>query len=124
MSVEGAPHVIARPEVAGAGDDLARVIGLYRIVFQRAPKPLEIQLAMQFVATEAKNQPAQSPAEQKAKNGLVATGKKSGKGKGNGRYDSMSAIQNQGDVVERRPLTAWETYAQALLFSNEASYVN
>ena len=34
------------------------------------------------------------------------------------------AIQNEGEVVDRRPLTAWETYAQALLFSNEAAYVN
>ena len=34
------------------------------------------------------------------------------------------AIQNEGEIVERKPLTAWETYAQALLFSNEAAYVN
>jgi len=26
--------------------------------------------------------------------------------------------------VERRPQTPWENYAQALLLSNEASYVN
>ncbi len=123
MSVDVARRVVARPEVAAASDDLARVIGLYRVVFQRAPKPLEIQLAMQFVATEAKNQPTESPADTNAKNARVA-GKRLGKNKGTGRYDSMNAIQNQGDIVERKPLTAWETYAQALLFSNEASYVN
>ena len=27
------------------------------------------------------------------------------------------AIQNEGEIVERKPLTAWETYAQALLFA-------
>jgi hypothetical protein len=39
-------------------------------------------------------------------------------------YESMRPIQNLGDKVERRPLTPWETYAQALLFTNEAAYVN
>ena len=123
MSVDVARRIVARAEVAGAGDDLARIIGLYRVVFQRAPKPVEIQLAMQFVTIEAKNQPTQSPAEEKAANGRIAS-RKSGKSKGTGRYDSMNAIQNQGNLVERRPLTAWETYTQALLFSNEASYIN
>jgi hypothetical protein len=40
--------------------------------------------------------------------------------RGNGR----SAIRNEGDRVDRRPLTPWEQYAQALLFSNELVYVN
>ena len=33
-------------------------------------------------------------------------------------------IQNAGDIVERKPLSPLETYAQALLLSNEASYLN
>ena len=40
--------------------------------------------------------------------------------KANGR----AAIRNEGEVVERKPLTPWEQYAQALLFSNELVYVN
>jgi hypothetical protein len=122
MSVDIARRVVARPEVAGQGDDLARLIALYRVIFQRAPKPAEIQLALQFVQTEVKNQPAQSPAEEKGKNARTAS--RRGNNKGNGRYDSMNAIQNKGDMIERKPLTPWETYAQALLLSNEASYIN
>jgi hypothetical protein len=39
----------------------------------------------------------------------------------NGKF---GAIQNSGEYVEKRPLTGWEAYAQALLFSNELAYVN
>ena len=41
-----------------------------------------------------------------------------------GRNDGNRAIRNEGDYVERKPLTPWETYIQALLLSNEAAYVN
>ena len=38
--------------------------------------------------------------------------------------DTMGSIQNEGSIVERKPLDMWETYVQALLLSNEAAYVN
>ena len=41
-----------------------------------------------------------------------------------GRNDGNRAIRNEGAYVERKPLTPWETYVQALLLSNEAAYVN
>ena len=41
-----------------------------------------------------------------------------------GRNDGAKAIQNKGKLVERRPLTPYETYAHALLHSNEASNNN
>ena len=40
------------------------------------------------------------------------------------RNDGKRAIQNEGEVIERRPLSPWETYTQVLLISNEAAYVN
>ena len=36
----------------------------------------------------------------------------------------FGAIQNEGELVSRAPLSPWEAYAQALLFSNELAYVN
>ena len=33
-------------------------------------------------------------------------------------------IINDGDIIERRPLSIWESYAHAILFSNESAYVN
>jgi mono/diheme cytochrome c family protein len=124
MSVDVARRVVARPEITSAADELGQVIALYRVIFQRAPRPPEIQLAMQFVDLEAKNQPAQSPAEQKVTNARLENRKNKRKNQGNGRYDGMKPIQNQGDLVERKSLTPLETYAQALLLSNEASYIN
>ena len=38
--------------------------------------------------------------------------------------DTMGAIQNEGTMIERKPLDMWETYVQALLLSNESAYVN
>jgi hypothetical protein len=125
MSVDVARRVVARPEVARATDGLSMVVALYNIIFQRNPQPIEIQMAMQFVAKETKNQPQLSPAEQKAggdANGKLA--RRQTNAGGGKRYEGTKAIQNEGDLVDRKPLTPWETYAQALLFSNEASYVN
>jgi len=79
---------------------------------------------MDFVNLEAKNQPTTSPAQEKAANARVENKRKKNKQQGNGRYDGMNPIQNEGDLVERKSLTPLETYAQALLLSNEASYVN
>jgi hypothetical protein len=121
MAVDVARRIVARPEVAEAKDDLGKVFALYRVIFQRNPKPMEIQLALQFVGTETKDQPNEAPVAV-SKSAMRQTGRKGGGGKGYG--DSARAIQNQGEIVERKPLTPWETYAQALLFSNEASYVN
>ena len=33
-------------------------------------------------------------------------------------------IRNEGELVERTPLTPWEALAQSLLFTNEIVYVN
>jgi mono/diheme cytochrome c family protein len=127
MSVDVARRIVARPEVYGANDTLSRVIGLYRVIFQRNPTQREISLGIDFVAAEARNQPKTTPTAQTADdNGkpnarLTANnGKKGGKR----RAEATRPIENEGEIIERKPLTPWETYAQALLFSNEASYIN
>jgi hypothetical protein len=121
MAVDVARRVAARPEITGAYDDLARVINLYRIVFQRNPTKVEIDMAMKFVRGEnnAQTQVAAAPVDAKATGKVAAKRDEMRMSR-----DGTKAIQNVGLVVERRPLTPWETYAQALLFSNEAAYVN
>jgi hypothetical protein len=37
---------------------------------------------------------------------------------------ATAAIQNEGEMVQRVAFSPWETLVQALLFSNEAAYVN
>lgn len=124
MSVDVARRVVARGEVAGHSDVQGQIIALYHVIFQRDPKPEEIKLAVEFVGVEVQNQPTQSPAEQKALASRAENRRKKNNNAGNRRYDGMTPIQNKGDLVERKPLTPMETYAQALLLSNEASYVN
>jgi hypothetical protein len=126
MSVDVARRVVARPEVAGATDAISKIVGIYNIVFQRNPVPREIQMAVQFVGKEGQKQPTLSPAEQKGNANDKPGARLSRKQQGGGgkRYDGTQAIKNEGEYVERTPLSPWETYTQALLMSNEASYIN
>jgi mono/diheme cytochrome c family protein len=123
MSVDVARRIVARPEVTDAADQDGQIAALYQVIFQRSPQARELQLAKQFVEVETANQPTVSPAEQKNLTARIEA-KRAKVKKGNGRYDSTEPIKNEGELVERKPLTPLETYAQALLFSNEASYVN
>ena len=127
MVVDVARRVVARPEVVGARNDIDRIFMIYRVIFQRTPKPYEIQIGRQFISSEqlasvhfgsdtAQQDKDQALLAQKVKQ-KIEQKKKAGNA-------AMRAIQNTGDLVERKQLTPWETYAQALLLSNEASYVN
>ena len=94
------------------GRDLRRITALYRIILQRAPTPEEYKKGLAFVQVESQDWGANNF---EAKN--VSKG-------GRNRMDGRASIKNEGFTVSRRPLNQWETYAQALLFSNEAAYVN
>ncbi len=92
--------------------DLSRISALYRIIFQRMPRKDEYKWGIEFVQAEAQDGSANTFAAK-----MINTG-------GRDRMNGRAAIKNDGFRVSRRPLNAWETYAQALLFSNEAAYVN
>jgi cytochrome c553 len=126
MSVDVARKVASRPEFMAATDDAGRVKAIYEVLYQRAPRPEEIAFAMDFVSEEKDNGEAQP-------NSAVADGRKTPgkfarkfqKANGGGKYaDSRRPVQNRGDYVERKALSAWELYTQALLFTNELAYVN
>jgi len=38
--------------------------------------------------------------------------------------DDRRGLHNEGEMVEKKELSLWEQYAQALLFTNEIVYVN
>ena len=125
MSIDVARRINARSDVADAPDNLSRIFAIYRVIFQRTPKPAEIQLALSFVGTEAKNQPEADEfqtegSQQKTERRRAALRMKQQQN----RQAAIRPIQNEGERVERKPLTPWETYTQALLLSNEAAYVN
>jgi hypothetical protein len=118
MAVDVARKVTQRPEFTAATDDAGRLRALYTILFQRAPSAQEAEMARQFLADNTSEDTAElNPADVKR---AMARAQK----KGPGRNDSQRPIQNVGQLVERKPLTAWELYTQALLFTNEVAYVN
>ncbi len=112
MSVDVTRRIVNRPEFTGARDDLGRISALYRIIFQRMPRPDEYKMGLAFVQVESQDWSANNFAAKNIKQG------------GGNRMDGRATIKNDGFRVSRRPLNQWETYTQALLFSNEAAYVN
>ncbi len=112
MSADIVRRITGRPEFTAAKDDLGRISAMYKIIFQRMPTKEEYAMALSFVKVEAQDTEANSYAYKPPRGG-------GGRG-----MDARAAIKNDGLRVARRPLNAWETYAQALLFSNEAAYVN
>jgi hypothetical protein len=114
MAVDVARRVTQRPEFLAAASDQGRVRALYQVLFQRDPQPREVTLAAAFFNA---HDPSKLKPEQTAAPKKKTQGKKM---KGNAK----EGIQNEGEMVERGPLTLWEEYAQALLFTNEIAYVN
>lgn len=125
MAIDVARGVIAQKEVAGARDALNRVIAIYKVLFQRQPKPEEITVAYSFLNHEDRTPAAMTDAQKKANEILQKKMEMAEDDNGgNVRNDGYKSIQNDGTYVVRKPLTAWESYAHALLLSNEAAYVN
>ena len=123
MAVDVARRVVARSEFARADNDLRRVFALYRIMFQRQPRPEEINMGISFVTKEkAKQSEVDAIAPQIAKKNAEIQKRVDDLAKRDN--DAKRAVQNQGEIVERKVLKPWEAYAHALLFANEAIYVN
>jgi hypothetical protein len=125
MAIDVARSVIARKEVAENPKALARVITIYEVLFQRQPRKEEIELAYQFVSKDERTAAVMTDAQKKINETLQKKMEASeGDAALTARNDGYKAIQNDGAYVVRKPLTSWETFAHALLLSNEAAYVN
>ncbi len=123
LAADVARRVVARSEFKRADTDLRRIFALYRIMFQRQPGPDEINLGTSFIQKEkAKQAEVDAIAPELAKkNAEIQKRVDDIKKRDN---DAKRAVQNEGEIVERKPLQPWEAYAHALLFANEAIYVN
>ncbi|MHA3774254.1 PSD1 and planctomycete cytochrome C domain-containing protein [Verrucomicrobiota bacterium sgz303538] len=136
LMVEIARRLLDRQEMAPADTDEKKIHALYWMIYQRPPKPDEVQLGLQFIASVnavpkpddqalasmgdakgamlgrraarlaqlKKQQPQKQPLQNPRRGGFV--------------------LENEGEKVDRRPLTSWEKYAHALLMANEAVYYN
>jgi hypothetical protein len=142
MAVDVARKVTSRPEFVEARDDAARVAALYEVLYQRKPRPEEVQYAQDFLSSAGAGGLADASGDSAAKQNTSArplTPKQlkraeelriakqrreaamARKAQANKR---RGGVQNEGQLVARKPLTPWEQYAQALLFTNEIAYVN
>ncbi|HLJ55627.1 MAG TPA: PSD1 and planctomycete cytochrome C domain-containing protein [Chthonomonadaceae bacterium] len=119
MSVDVARQVVARPEVASAPDDAGKVRAIYLILFQRSPKPEEVQWATDFLAAAAQVAVNDAPKRPGANRQSPRPAPK--RPPAGNRYGTL---RNDGLPVSRAPLTPWELYTQALLCANEFVYVN
>ncbi|MEZ0264337.1 MAG: DUF1553 domain-containing protein [Phycisphaerae bacterium] len=135
MSADVARKVVSRPEFVNAKDDYAKVRAIYQVIFQRAPRPEEVKMAADFynakVTTDkAKGvDPLASATGSKAEVAGREIAKKRAIAKKDdvmsaGKRNAKAGIKNDGEMVTRKPLSVWEQYTQALLFSNEIAYVN
>jgi len=128
MAIDVARKLAARPEIAKTFDNDEKVRWLYRILFQRLPRPDELAMAREF-RQQINGTVAEGPDPNLNAAADVRPGepprqrifRQMQKRRENGKF---GAIQNSGEMVERGPLNEWEAYAQALLFTNELSYVN
>jgi hypothetical protein len=99
------------------------ITAVFKIVLQRYPTVKERKMALDFLIKENKEQAnVKTGAET-----ITAQGKKLAEAKFKqlmNNKDPKRAIVNQGELVERVAFSPWETLIQALIFSNEAAYVN
>ncbi len=129
MAVDISRKLVARPEIQKAATTDEKVRWLYRIIYQRLPTDVELGFARNFLNqvqgsgtdTSAATTATITPAVSKVAVENAKASKDMTKRKSAGKF---GAIQNEGQLVDRRQQNAWEAYAQALLFSNEVAYVN
>ena len=143
LIVDVARKLLNRPEMSLAKTDAQRVHALYWMIYQRPPKPEEIQLGLGYIKTvSAPNEALQLAANTEAPPSAVSDPVKGKKGaaanasltpaqkkakaqaaNASARYGNIK-LTNSGEIVDRAPLNAWEKYAQALLMANEMVYYN
>jgi hypothetical protein len=143
LSVEVARAVAARPEFLGASSDEARVAVLYRVMFQRVPKPEEVRIAKEFVkkvagyidepVAQAKPKaPTTTPKVTKEEarammnKPLVPSTPAPGQAATKGATTiAGGVIVNVGEKISRKqPVSPWEMLAQAMICSNEFVYLD
>ena len=99
------------------------IVTAFKIVLQRTPSFEEKKNALQFLLTEAKLQDqvvqAVAPLTKEAQK-IAETRYKQNLNSNNNR----KAIVNQGNVTQRAAFSPWEALIQALIFTNEAAYIN
>lgn len=120
-------NIVKRPEVVqavGAERNTDKgITAIFRIVLQRSPTLLERQMALAFLVNEnQKQQQAVASSAQLTKEAADFANKKLKGAQTNN--NARKAIVNEGELTKRVAFSPWETLVQALIFANEAAYIN
>lgn len=120
-------NIVKRPEIVNAvsvqKDTDKGISAVYRLVLQRLPTPAERKRAIDFLVLENKMQAAiKADAAQMNKDASKLAEKKLQSAQN--AKTASAALVNEGELVQRVAFSPWEALVQALLFSNEAAYVN
>ena len=125
--VEQAKKLVALDSFENCTNDTTRIEFLYERIYQRLPRPEEIQLGLDFIT--------QTPLTEKSAEKILAASN-------NQNRPATRQERRQEIIQERRaerlgqnrpgnqqskkraPLTSWQEYAHALLQANEFSFVN
>jgi hypothetical protein len=125
MSIDVARSILKQPSVTKSTTPRDTIFAIYRIVLGRVPnKPGELETAYAFIGYEGREEARVVAAAKEMTEKAEKKAEERAKRAGQMADNAFSAIQNEGTTIERKPLTAWETFAHALLLSNEAAYVN
>jgi hypothetical protein len=129
LVVEQARNLVERPDVKGCRTDEERIRRVYEILYQRLPRPDEIQLGLDFLADASTPEDRPVPARTVAaapggKGDKVISFRADATIKAKREAALAAAAARQAGARDARPLNAWAEYAHALMLANEASFVN
>jgi hypothetical protein len=111
--IEQVKNILARPDFPKAAPDAEKVRFIFRTVFQRAPRPEELKLAEQFLASEA-------PQPKTSETPSIAIGQAAELE--NKLRRKAAAAGGAGAQIQ--PLNALERYTQIVLLTNELIFLN
>ncbi len=124
MSIDVARNILRQVMAAGSRNPRDLIYAIYRTVLGRTPTNQEYDEAVKFISYEGREENRVQIAAKEMTEKAAKKAEERAKRAGMLANNAQSAIQNEGEMIERKPLTAWETFAHALLLSNEAAYVN
>ncbi len=123
MIIEVVRNILNRSEFTQAATEGEKIIALYLIVLQRTPEMEEVDLSREFLKTVPAKRVAEKISEEQLMKIKSAANENDSK-KREKRIGKKEAVKNEGTLVMRTPLSAWEALAQSLIFLNETIYVN
>ena len=120
LVVEQARHLVALDEFIARKDTAGRIKFLYERIYQRDPRPEELQLGLAFLS--------ELPTKEKVATANPGPGNlRRGPNRPGLPLNAKQQLRRGGGrpaFTAREPLNAWEEYAHALLQANETSFVN